>query len=329
MRAIKSTGISDEKFRPWLRRELMRSLKLGLILLVAGGALVWGLSAVSPAFASGWTNFNYRLSAAALDEHPVALVRTFATRLRESEYGWGPLALAAPFNVTAAQESLRRDYPEVTGVFDGVPQVPRGARLRHANPALYEQRMAAYLQRHQQIQSGRFTSLYDRDDMFSAPNANVKLGLFVTKVFGLPDALLFTIGSIFRGGAPGVILFGTVLALTAMPLWRSRRPARTWLKLIAWPTLASTLVWAAIFIMAVSAALLGGLTPNTSALALFASLPLLSLLAKLPLHLAETLVAPPPPPRKWDGIDRRSPRPMTPPGPPPKPGETIPPWGGA
>ena len=329
MRAIKSTGISEEKFGPWLRRELMRSLKLGLILLLAGGALVWGLTSVSPAFASGWTNFNYRLSAAALDEHPVALVRTFATRLRESEYGWGPLSLTAPFNVTAAQESLRRDYPEVTGVFDGVPQVPRGARLRNANPALYEQRMAAYLQRYQQIQSGRFTSLYDRDDMFSAPNANVKLGLFVTKVFGLPDAFLHTIGTILGGGAPGVILFGTVLALTAMPLWRSRRPARTWLKLIAWPTLASTLVWAAIFIMAVSAALFGGLTPNTSALALFTALPLLSMLAKLPLHLAETLVASPPPPRKWDGIDRRGPRGMTPPGPPPKPGETIPPWGGA
>lgn len=328
MRAIKSTGISEEKFGPWLRRGLVRSLRLGLVLLVAGGALVWGLTAVSPAFTGGWTNFNYRLSAAALDEHPVALVRTFATRLRESEYGWGPLSLTAPFNVTAAQESLRRDYPEVTGVFDGVPQVPRGARLRNANPALYEQRMAAYLQRHQQIQSGRFTSLYDRDDMFSAPNANVKLGLFVTKVFGLPDAFLHTIGTILGSGAAGVVLFGTVLALTAMPLWRSRRPARTWLKLIAWPTLASTLVWAAIFIMAVSAALFGGLTPNTSALALFVSLPLLSLLAKLPLHLAETLVAPPPPPRKWDGIDRRQNR-MTPPGPPPKPGETIPPWGGA
>jgi hypothetical protein len=329
MRAIKSTGISEEKFGPWLRRELLRSLKLGLILLGAGGALIWGLTTASPSFASGWTNFNYRLSAAALDEHPVALVRTFATRLRESEYGWGPLSLGAPFNVTAAQGSLRRDYPEVTGVFDGVPQVPRGARLRNANPALYEQRMAAYLQRHQQIQSGRFTSLYDRDDMFSAPNANVKLGLFVTKIFGLPDACLHTIGTILDSGAPGIVLFGTVLALTALPLWRSRRPARTWLKLIAWPTLASTLVWAAIFIMAVSAALFGGLTPNTSALALFVSLPLLSMLAKLPLHLAETLVAPPPPPRKWDGIDRRGPRGMTPPGPPPKPGETIPPWGGA
>ncbi len=322
MSAIKSTGISSEKFRPWLARELVRALKHGLILLVAGSAAAWGLTVLSPSFASGWTNFNYQLSGVALDQHPLALARTFASRLRESEYGWSPLSLATPFNVTAAREALGRDYPEVASVMDGVPQVPRAARLRSANPALHDQRMADYLARHRRIEAGRFTSLYDRDDLFSAPNANVKLGLFVTKVFGLLDAFLFTAGTILGGGAAGVVLFGTVLALTASPLWRSRRPARTWLKAIVWPTLASTLIWAAIFIMAASAALFGGLTPNTSALALFAALPLLYVFAKLPLHLAETLVNPAP--AKWDGIDRRKPRP-----PAPKPGETTPPLGGA
>lgn len=322
MSPIKSTGISSEKFRPWLVRELMRALKHGLILLAAGGAAVWTLTAASPSFATGWTNFNYRLSAVALDQHPLALARTFATRLRESEYGWGPLSLATPFNVTAARETLRRDYPEVASVTDGVPQVPRAARLRSANPALYDQRMADYLARHRRIEAGRFTSLHDRDDMFSAPNANVKLGLFVTKVFGLLDAFMFMTGTILGGDAAGVVLFGTVLALTASPLWRSRRPARTWLKALVWPTLASTLIWAAILIMAVSAALFGGSTPNTSALALFTTLPLLYVFAKLPLHLAETLVNPAP--AKWDGLDRRKPRP-----PAPKPGETTPPLGGA
>jgi hypothetical protein len=148
--------------------------------------------------------------------------------------------------------------------------------------------------------------------------------LFVTKLFGLLDAFFYTVGTILGGGPAGVVLFGTVLALTAMPLWRSRRPARTWLKVFVWPGLASTLVWAAILIMAVASALLGGFTANTSALALFATLPFLSVLARLPLHLAETLVTPAPAPRKWDGIDRRKPRP-----PEPKPGETIPPMGGA
>ena len=324
MSPIKSTGISNEKFRPWLARELKRALRHGLIFLATGGAAVLGLNALSPSFAAGWTDFNYRLSAVALDEHPVALVRVFAARLRESEYGWSPLGLAAPFNVTAAREALKRDYPEVASVTDGVPQVPRAARLRSANPGLYDRRLADYMTRYRRIEAGRFASLYDRDDLFSAPNANVKLGLFVTKIFGLPDALLFTFGTILGSGAAGVVLFTAVLALTASPLWRSRRPARTWLKLIVWPTLASTLIWIAILVMAASAALFGGLTPNTSALALFATLPLLYVFAKLPLHLAETLVTPAPAPAKWDGVERRKPRP-----PEPKPGETTPPIGGA
>ncbi len=321
MSSTKSSGISDEKFRPWLRSELIQSLKIGAVLLVVGTLFGWAGSQVSAGFAARWTTFNYELSSVALDQHPVALVRTFATRLRESEYGWRPLSFTAPFNVTAAREALRRDYPEVASVLNGVPQVPRSLSLRRANPERYEQRLAAYMERHTGIEAGRFASLYDRDDMFSPPNANVKLGLFVTKAFGLPDAFLYTVGTIFAGGLPGVLLFGTVLALTAVPLWRSRRPARTWLKLLAWPTLASALIWGAIFFMAIASALFGGFTANTSAVALLATLRLLCTLARAPLHLAETLVAQP---RKWDGIDRRKPRPPEPPL-----GMTIPPMGGA
>lgn len=320
MRSIKSTGISEEKFRPWLRHELSRALKQGAILLVAGLVTVWGLNALSPAFSSGWSVFNYRLSSVALDQHPLALARTFASQLRESEYGWSPLSLTAPFNVTTARQALHHDYPEVASVLNGVPQVPRALALKNANPAKYEQRLTAYLQRYQQIESGRFTRLYDRDDLFSPPNANVKLGLFVTKLFGLPDAFIYTVATIFSDGPAGVILFSTVLALSAVPLWRSRRPARTWLKFIVWPTLASTLVWAAILVMAVSAAVFGGLTPNTSAIALLATLPLLFVLAKLPLHLAETLVNRVATRAPWDGLDRRKPRP---------PDGTTPPLGGA
>ncbi|MFZ5495752.1 MAG: hypothetical protein ACOZE5_10530 [Verrucomicrobiota bacterium] len=322
MRSTKSTGISDEKFQPWLRRELVRALKWGGVLLAGGLVLSSGLTSVSSGFAARWTTFNYELSRVALDQHPVALVRTFASRLRESEYGWHPLGVAAPFNVTAAREALKNDYPEVVGVVDGVPQVPRALSLKRANPARHEQRLADYMRRHDRIEAGRFASLYDRDDLFSPPNANVKLGLFVTKTFGLIDAFIHTVGTILAGGLPGVLLFGTVLALSAAPLWRSRRPARTWLKLLAWPTLASALVWGAIFFMAIASALFGGITPDTSALALITTLPLLSTLAKAPLHLAETLVARP---KKWDGVERRKPRPPE----PAPPGTTIPPIGGA
>ena len=321
MSSIKSTGISNEKFRPWLRHELGRALRQGIILLVVGLIAAVGLTALSPALASGWSSFNYRLSSVALDQHPLALARTYANRLRESEYGWTPLSLTTPFNVSAARQKLRRDYPEVASVINGVPQVPRALTLRNADPARYEARLAAYLQRYNRIESGRFTRLYDRDDLFSPPNANVKLGLFVTKLFGLLDALFYTLGTIVAGGAAGVILFTTVLALPAVPLWRSRRPARTWLKLFVWPALASTLVWAAILIMAVSAALFGGFTPNTSTLALLATLPLLYVLGKVPLHFAETLAQKSKTTAPWDGIDRRKPRPPA--------TNTSPPIGGA
>ncbi len=321
MKSLKSAGISEEKFKPWFRRELIASLKLGLALLAFGVAASWVVTTVSTGAAARWVAFNYELSSVSLDQHPVALVRTFASRLRESEYGWMPLSVRAPFNVSAARSALKSQYPEVASVVDGVPQVPRALSLKRANPGKYDQRIADYMERHTRIESGRFASLYDRDDLFSPPNANVKLGLFATKAFGLVDALFFTIGTVLAGGLPGIILFGAVLALSAPPLWRSRRPARMLLKILAWPTLASALVWGAIFFMAMASAMFGGFTPNTSAVALLATLPLLSLLAKAPLHLAETLVNQP---KKWDGIDRRKPRTAE-----PAPGMTIPPIGGA
>lgn len=313
MSPTKSQGISNEKFGVWLRREFWRSLRLGAGFGIVGAILIVALNALSPAFAAQWTLFNYQLSSVALDQHPLALARTFGSHLRESEYGWRPLSLSAPFNVTAARQRLRQDYPEVSTVRDGQPVVPRASRLKAANATQHTERMADYMRRHQAIEAGRFAGLYNRDDVFTPPNANVKLGLFITKIFGLPDALFFTFASIIHAGLASVVLFAIVLSLAAVALWRSRRPARTVLKLVVWPTLASTLVWAAILIMAFSSALFGGLTVNTSALPLFAAIPFLFLLAKIPLHLAESLVlAPAPAPAKWDGIERRKPRPAPP-----------------
>ena len=319
MSSIKSTGLSDEKFAPWLRRESIRALKLSLILLAAGSLVAWGITSFSSAAATQWSAFNYQLTKVALDQHPLALARSFATRLQDCEYGWKPISISAPFNVTVARQRLRKEFPEVAAVVDGTPQVPRSAALKKADPIKYEQRLAAFMDQYRRIESGRFTNLYDQDDLFSVPNANARLGMFATKVFGLVDAFLFVCSTIFVGGGASLVLFATVLALSAAPLWRSRRPARTWLKVIVWPVLASTLVWGAIFFMALAAAFLGGLTPDTSALALLTTLPFLSELAKLPLHLAETLATKSP--SRWDGIDRRKPRPPS--------TNTVPPLGGA
>lgn len=319
MSSTKSTGLSDEKFAPWLRRESIRALKHSAILLLFGGLLVWGLISLSPKAARIWSAFNYQLTKVALDQHPLALARSFASRLQDSEYGWKPISISAPFNVTVARQRLRREFPEVATVVDGIPQVPRSASLKKADPEKYEQRLAGFMERYGRIESGRFSNLYDQDDIFSVPNANARLGMFATKIFGLVDALFYVGATILVSGGAGWILFVTVLVLTAAPLWKSRRPARTWLKVIVWPLLASTLVWGAIFFMALASAFFGGFTPDTSALALLTALPFLSLLAKLPLHLAETLAS-----RttgKWDGIDRRKPRPPS--------TNTVPPLGGA
>jgi hypothetical protein len=319
MSSIKSTGISPDGFVPWLKREAVRSLRLSLALMITGVVCSLIAPRLPTALSSHWSSLNYQFSKVALDQHPLALARNFASRLRESEYGWKPLALTHPFNVTAARKRLRHDFPEVASVADGVPQVPRGIALKQADPARYDQRIAAYMARHRQIESGRFASLYDRDDPFSAPNANVQLGIFITKIFGLPDALIHVLATILAGGPAAVILFVTVLVVSAAPLWRSRRPARTSLKLLVWPALASSLVWGAIFFMGLAAAIFGGLTPDTSAVALLAALPWLSLQAKIPLHFAETLIVKRP--GHWDGIDRRKSRPSPP--------NTVPPLGGA
>jgi hypothetical protein len=309
MTTTRSQGISEDKFGIWFRRESWRAVKRGAVLFAAGLALSQLLIALSPDFSATWDSLNYQLSRVALDQHPLALARVFAQRLGDNEYGWNPLDFAAPFNVTLAQQALRHEFPKVATVQNGVPLVPRAERIRRANPELYDRRMAAYLRRYQQIENSRFSSLYDRDDVFTPPNANVQLGILATKAFGLPDALIHTVASIFTGGLASVLLFSTVLALSGRALWRSRRPARLVLKLIVWPTLASTLVWAAIVFMAVASALFGGLTINTSALALAATAPFLYLLAQAPLHLGESLMLKAPAPRKWDGVERRKPRP--------------------
>jgi hypothetical protein len=313
-----------KSFRLWLRQELWRETKFAGLFLAIGCVAVLGLDTLWSGFEDGWRRLNTQLTYVALEQHPVALIRAFSNRLGDSEYGWALFSPAEPANVSSARAQLKQDFKEFYVDADGKVQVMRTSALKRADPAAQKQRMAAFLQRYQHIEAHRFSRLYRPDDPFNPTDSGTKLARMITKLCGVPDALIYTVRTIVETGLSGILLFSTVLALSAVALGQSHRPARWWLKLLVWPSLASALIWLAIAVMSVSAALFGGLTPNTSALAVFTALPLLYLGAKLPLRYAESLVLANPAPKKWDGVDRRKPRP-----PEPKPGETIPPIGGA
>lgn len=279
-----------ESFRAWLRRETRRELKWCAGLLVAGLAAVIVAGQVWPGFEGAWNRLNYQLTGVALNQHPLAHLRNFGQRLENSEYGWRLLSWNAPFNVTVAREELRREYPEVIGVFDGQAVIPRDASLRRLNAARHERRITDFLTRYYAIELNRFTWLYGDEDVYSLPERSTVLGRLVTKFLGLPDAFLWVLHQIVAAGLASILMFGTVLGLSAVALRESRRPARRWIKVLLWPLFASALVWVEILFMAISAALLSWATPNTAALTLFATLPLMLLAAKAPFRFAESLL---------------------------------------
>lgn len=309
MSAASSPAAQPAPFRVWLRRELIRELRLGGVFLAVGLVAVFVAPRVSSSFSAAWTRLNYQLTYSALEQHPTALFDTFAARLSESEYGWGFFHWSEPFNVTAAREHLRTEFPEFVGVgADGKAQTLRRSTTRPRMPAAErEARTQAYLERHRQIESRRFGHLYGQESAFEVATPTQRLARLSTKLLGLPDAFFHVLRTIISGGVASILLASGTLAIAAVAIWNSPRPARHWLKLIVWPVLAAALGWVSIGLMSVAAAFFGGLTPNTSALALLAGAPLIYLAAKAPLRLFEELQLKPKP---WDGVDRRrTPRP--------------------
>jgi hypothetical protein len=306
MSSSAATPGQNETMGAWLRRETARAFKVGALLFAVGLGLVYLLDATWSGFSALWWRVNYQLAHTALEQHPLAHARNFGTRLGANEYGWGLLSWSEPFNVTAAQDDLKRDYPEFIGVKNGAPVALRSSALLRKN------RVDAYLARYEQIESRRFKRIYSPPDPFSPPDANAELGQVVTKILGLPDAAINTVHRIVAGGMTSILLFSTVLALSGMALWQSHRPARKWLKFLVWPTLASALVWVAIVAMSLGAVIGGAFTANTSALSFVAALPFLFVCAKFPLRFSESLVLKPAP-AKWDGVERRKNRAPTPP----------------
>jgi hypothetical protein len=323
MNPAASPSAQPTTFRVWLRRELLRELRLSAVFLVVGCACVATADRLSTDFAGRWARLNYQLTYTALEQHPTALLDSFADRLSNTQYGWGLFSWSEPFNVTAARERLRADFPEFIGLdANGQPIPVRSSALRRAPAATQQSRAAAYLARHHEIESRRFTRLYSDESPFDVPSPSVRLGRLVTKTLGVPDALLHIVRRLVASGTASILLFSGSLALAAVALWSSHRPARLWLKILACPLLASALGWAVILLMSIAAAFFGGITPNTSALAVFAGAPLLYLAARTPLRLLEEMQFKPKP---WDGVERRrAPRP-----PASATSGTVPPLGGA
>jgi hypothetical protein len=299
---------APSSFRLWLRREFFREIRLSALFLVIGLVAIFAGDRLSDRFAPAWGRLNYQLTNTALEQHPTALLDAFADRLAHAQYGWGFFSLTEPFNVTAARERLHADFPEFVGLAaTGQPIAMRSSSQHRTNPAQQSARAAAYAERYRAIESRRFARLYSDDSPFEVPSSTVRLGRLVTKTLGVPDAALHLFRRTLSAGTVSFLLFSGTFALSAVALWTSARPARRWLKILLCPFLASALAWVVILFMSISAALFGGLTPNTSALAVFAGAPLLYLAAKIPLRFLEELQLKPKP---WDGVDRRkAPRP--------------------
>lgn len=286
-----STGAGrEEGIRAWLRREARREARHGLLFLALGFTVVFVLHLLWPGFPAHWARLNDRLARTAVHQNPLALLDTFSSRLHDSEYGWRLLSWAAPFNVTVARDELRTEFPEIIGVTDGQTVVPREESLRRLDIQRFNRRQADFLQRYLKIEQYRFTWLYGEEDHFAVPDQSAALGQLATKVIGLPDAVLFTFRGIIAAGPVSILVFSTLLAIAGLALWEAPRPGRRWLKVLALPILASTLVWLTVLPMALVAAVLGRWTSNTSALVFAAILPLLLLAARLVLRLLAHLL---------------------------------------
>lgn len=303
MSSAASSPPHSKTFGQWLRHEFLRELRRGAVLLVVGLAVVFAADKFSADFGPAWSRLNYRLTNVALEQHPAALREAFADRLSQTQYGWNIFSWAEPFNVTAARARLRAEFPDFAGLDAQGRAVPMRGSSRHQSDAAQQQARAdAYRERYTAIESHRFGRLYPEDSPFEMPGATVRLGRLVTKILGAPDAAMHLFRRTHEAGNVSFLLFCLTFAVAAAALWTSPRPARHWLKLLLCPFLASTLAWGVILFMSIGAALFGSFTPNTSALAVFAGIPLLYFAAKIPLRLLEQLQLKPKP---WDGVERR------------------------
>lgn len=297
-----STSPFTPGFRAWFWQGLKRALRQGTILLAAGFAVVFVADRFSESFSDRWLRLNFQLAKVALEQHPAALRESVAERLSQTQYGWGLFSWSAPFNVTAARAQLREEFPDFAGLDkDGKP-IPMRSSVRHGDAAQQQARAEIYRYRYTHIESHRFARLYPEDSPFEMASTTVRLGRLVTKLIGAPDATINLFRRTRESGRVSFALFCLTFAIAGFALRNSQRPARRWLKVLLCPFYASALAWVVILLLSISAALFGAFTPNTSALAVLAGVPLIYFVARIPLRMLEELQFKP---KAWDGVERR------------------------
>jgi hypothetical protein len=169
--------------------------------------------------------FNDNLKKAIGNFSPMSMSTNFSGRLRD-DYGWRLLSLRAPFNLTAARDSLLEQYPLVA---------------RHlkfwfrANAVIGELSDNAELQR----QLAAYHEGLARINQYRFPQW---VPGFVSKTLGLPDAFMFMVRGIFAGSLVGKVIgclaLVIVLAFLFSPRCRSLPGAimllPLFITLIAW-----------------------------------------------------------------------------------------------
>jgi hypothetical protein len=117
---------------------MRRYLATSLVLILFSAASDLTLRLTSPEVRDKLRRFSDQVRESIEALRPFRLAGTFYQRLMQSEYGWRPFALGAPFNVTAAKERFRGEHPECAHLGQGLWLGPEPLRLDPNNSLLGE-----------------------------------------------------------------------------------------------------------------------------------------------------------------------------------------------
>ena len=168
--------------------------------------------------------FNVNLTKAIGDFNPQSMSENFSGRLH-NEYGWRLLSLSAPFNLTEARARLLKQYPLVER-HKKLYFLANAMIVRDPDYEEWQRQLAAYREDSARIDQYRFPEW--------VPG-------FVSKILGLPDALMSMVRGIFAGSWFSKVigcLTLIVVLLLAFPKCRSLPGA-----IILLPVLITLIAW--------------------------------------------------------------------------------------